>query len=301
MIINPSQVEGDDISLYSYVMNIYKKEYISIEEANKKLEVLKKEYNIISYNNHKIESNEYINNYYNSIKNNFDLEFNDKIDIIENNKSKVELTIEENIINYSSKELSKLNREFNLFNEEINKILKDKDNLYFTFNSLNYDKKDITNIKDDIIKNEEIISYNSEFNNTALGDISKLKRPFNYKTSLTSELGYRINPFGSDIVYHSAVDYAMPINTELYSLFNGVVTLSNDEGYSYGKHIKIDCGNGIIVHYAHLNKRLVEVGDKVTQNQIIGLSGTTGLSTGPHLHLGLYYKGEVLNVEELFK
>lgn len=81
-----------------------------------------------------------------------------------------------------------------------------------------------------------------------------------------------------------AGDYPIPMNTAVHAWKSGVVTLVRHLTTSYGKHIRMNHDDGTSSLYAHLNKTLVSVGDKISAGQTIGLSDSTGNSTGPHLH-----------------
>lgn len=82
---------------------------------------------------------------------------------------------------------------------------------------------------------------------------------------------------------HTGVDFPVPTGTKVMSAINGIVTAVRHLTYSYGKHVRIQ-GQGVETIYAHLSSTLAKVGQRVTAGQIIGLSGSTGNSTGPHLH-----------------
>lgn len=87
--------------------------------------------------------------------------------------------------------------------------------------------------------------------------------------------------------YHTGVDFACPQGTEVYAARDGKVLEAKNGvtwGGSYGNAIIIDHGNGKRAIYAHLSKINVKAGQKVTEGQLIGLSGNTGNSSGPHLH-----------------
>lgn len=87
--------------------------------------------------------------------------------------------------------------------------------------------------------------------------------------------------------YHAGTDFPIPLNTPVYSTCDGEVVAVTSLTTSYGKHIKIRAtvnGSTVYIRYCHLNSFAVNVGDKVTSGQLIAYSGSTGNSTGPHLH-----------------
>lgn len=87
--------------------------------------------------------------------------------------------------------------------------------------------------------------------------------------------------------YHAGTDFPVPLNTLVYSTCDGEVVAVTSLTTSYGKHIKIRAtvnGSTVYIRYCHLNSFAVNVGDKVTSGQLIAYSGSTGNSTGPHLH-----------------
>lgn len=83
--------------------------------------------------------------------------------------------------------------------------------------------------------------------------------------------------------YHQGLDISPPFGTPVAAADGGIV-VGNDENYAYGKHILIYHGPGIMTLYAHLFRMDVELGQRVQKSQLIGRVGSTGLSTGPHLH-----------------
>lgn len=93
---------------------------------------------------------------------------------------------------------------------------------------------------------------------------------------------------------HKGIDLSAPRGTEIQVPKAGVVTFSGAKGAS-GEVVIIDHGNGIETLYAHLDKRLVNKGERVVQGQILGLVGSTGKATGPHLHWELRQNGEVID------
>ena len=103
------------------------------------------------------------------------------------------------------------------------------------------------------------------------------------KWIITSGFGDRIHPITNNIKFHNGIDLSAPVGTPLYSPESGKVSKSytNNTG---GKQIIIQHDNGYTTGYAHLNDRLVQVGDRLNRGQIFAHTGNTGASTGPHLH-----------------
>jgi murein DD-endopeptidase MepM/ murein hydrolase activator NlpD len=109
--------------------------------------------------------------------------------------------------------------------------------------------------------------------------------PFD-KSKVTREL--KNWPTYTDGTYHAGTDFAIPLGSDIYSAYSGVVDTVKDLGAaSYGKYIVIKSiidGNVRYIYYGHLNEQMVQEGDRVMAGDKIGESGTTGYSTGPHLH-----------------
>lgn len=100
---------------------------------------------------------------------------------------------------------------------------------------------------------------------------------------ISSKYGYRNDPFTGERKFHSGIDIPGQAGTQIYASNNGTVLLAETDS-SYGKYILIDHGGGVYTLYAHCRKLLVSPGDKVTKGQQIAEMGTTGRSTGNHLH-----------------
>ncbi len=100
---------------------------------------------------------------------------------------------------------------------------------------------------------------------------------------LTSAFGPRVSPFTETTQIHDGLDIAGPIGTPVLAPANGVVTTAGVNG-SYGNFVAIDHGYGIQTRYGHLQSIRVKVGERVKRHQPIATLGSSGLSTGPHLH-----------------
>lgn len=110
----------------------------------------------------------------------------------------------------------------------------------------------------------------------------------------SSNFGWRLDPFTGERALHEGVDFMADLGTPIKAAAGGVVVYS-DIHAGYGNMIEIDHGNGLISRYAHASKRLVKVGDVVLRGQKIGEVGSTGRSTGPHLHFEVLFNGTPQN------
>lgn len=109
-----------------------------------------------------------------------------------------------------------------------------------------------------------------------------------------SGYGTRVDPIYKTVKFHAGMDFSANVGTPVYATGNGTVKSAGWEGL-YGKCIIIDHGFGYVTRYAHLNQIKVRVGQKVVRGEIIGEVGTTGKSTGPHLHYEVHLKGQIRN------
>lgn len=124
--------------------------------------------------------------------------------------------------------------------------------------------------------------------------------PLKAKWRLTSTCGWRGDPFTGVKQYHPGIDMACPTGTPIYAALGGKV-LASGMNRIYGNYIIIDHGNGYQTLYGHMSKRISAAGDYVQQGQKIGLVGSTGYSTGSHLHWTVYKNGKVVDPLTLIK
>lgn len=110
-----------------------------------------------------------------------------------------------------------------------------------------------------------------------------------------SNFGPRIHPITGQAGFHTGVDIAGNYMDPIYASKSGVVSSLNGYGAAYGNHVAIDHGDGYVTLYAHMTYYIVSVGQNVQQGQVIGYVGSTGYSTGPHIHFGIYYNGSPVN------
>ena len=110
----------------------------------------------------------------------------------------------------------------------------------------------------------------------------------------TSTFGIRSDPFRRVAAMHAGVDIAQPVGTAVYATADGMVDRAERAG-GYGNLVEIDHGKGIQTRYGHLSKILVAAGTRVHRGQLIALVGSTGRSTGPHLHYEVRLDGHAVN------
>jgi murein DD-endopeptidase MepM/ murein hydrolase activator NlpD len=106
----------------------------------------------------------------------------------------------------------------------------------------------------------------------------------------SSGFGWRFDPFTGRSAFHEGLDFAAPIGTPIIAAAGGVV-IAAEYHYQYGNMIEVDHGNDIVTRYAHTSRLLRKVGDIVKRGQHIADIGSTGRSTGPHLHFEVLVKG----------
>lgn len=119
------------------------------------------------------------------------------------------------------------------------------------------------------------------------------RTPCSY-TRLTSPYGWRVHPITGKNSFHNGIDLAGPQGTPIYASRSGTVTTATYSG-AYGYYVTINHGDGYSSLYAHMTHYVVSSGQYVSQGQVIGYMGSTGWSTGPHLHYTVYYNGNTVN------
>ncbi|HEX3078331.1 MAG TPA: M23 family metallopeptidase, partial [Lachnospiraceae bacterium] len=112
--------------------------------------------------------------------------------------------------------------------------------------------------------------------------------------TITSSFGYRNSPTAGASSYHQGIDIGAPSGTSIVAAGTGTVVTASYSGAA-GNFIMISHGNGVFTVYMHCSQLLVSVGDSVSKGQKIGLVGSTGISTGPHLHFGVSVNGSYVN------
>lgn len=112
---------------------------------------------------------------------------------------------------------------------------------------------------------------------------------------MASGYGWRIDPFTKARKFHYGMDFSAPIGTPVYATGDGKVIRADSYSSGYGRHIRIDHGYGYRTLYAHLSDYNVREGEYVKRGEVIGFVGSSGRSTGPHLHYEVHRDNERLN------
>ena len=115
-------------------------------------------------------------------------------------------------------------------------------------------------------------------------------KPLRIPLVVTSKYGYRPHPVTGRYQHHAGIDFRAATGTRVYASKSGRVIFAKWKG-GYGKLVGIEHAGNFTTWYGHLSRISVKVGQTVSQGKVIGLSGNTGISTGPHLHFEIRYKG----------
>ncbi len=176
------------------------------------------------------------------------------------------------------------NKEY-LLSEEFKKQAKDFLNTKININNLFNEKQEETE------NNLEVENNINEEKEENLPTLDKIIWP--YRGTITSKFGTRNSTDSRVKSNHTGIDIAGNIGDKIVCSIDGNVTLVSEEG-DLGKHVKIE-NNDLAIVYAHCNEIFVEQGAQVKQNDEIGTIGSTGNSTGPHLHFEVIKNGEYID------
>ncbi len=116
----------------------------------------------------------------------------------------------------------------------------------------------------------------------------------------SSSFGWRIDPFNGHKAFHEGLDFTAAVGTPIYAAAGGIVSTA-EQTPDYGKIVKIDHGSGLETRYAHASRLFVRAGERVEKGQKIAEVGSTGRSTGPHLHYEIRLAGNPLDPRKYLK
>ena len=120
-------------------------------------------------------------------------------------------------------------------------------------------------------------------------------KPIRASVEFTSGFGVRSDPFHAGAAFHPGIDLAGAYGTPIYATAEGTVIRAGWNSGGYGNLVEIDHGRGITTRYGHMSAILIAAGDHVTRGQLIGRMGSTGRSTGNHLHYEVRIDGRAVN------
>lgn len=144
-------------------------------------------------------------------------------------------------------------------------------------------------VKSDRLNMLEVMLLQQTMQKSMLPDARPVNVGYN-----SSSFGRRVDPFTGHTAFHEGLDFTAAVGTPIYAAAGGVVTVS-EQMPDYGKIIKISHGSGMETRYAHASELLVKVGEVVKKGQLIARVGSTGRSTGPHLHFEVRRDGAPLD------
>lgn len=139
---------------------------------------------------------------------------------------------------------------------------------------------------------EKVMPMVGEF--VARRDARPRGMPLFISARLSSFYGVRPNPFGQSYEFHPGIDMAVAYGTPIYATAPGTVLEANFAG-GFGNHVLVDHGYETQTLYGHMSKMAVTAGTPVKRGQLIGYVGSTGRSSGPHLHYGVYFQGKTVD------
>jgi len=111
---------------------------------------------------------------------------------------------------------------------------------------------------------------------------------------MSSRFGMRVDPITGKRAFHNGVDFAGKLGADVVAVAAGVVVYA-DARSGYGEMVEINHGGGFSTRYGHHDKLIVKVGDIVKKGQVVGKMGSSGRSTGPHVHYEVYKNGRVVD------
>ncbi len=186
------------------------------------------------------------------------------------------------MLSNASEEIRKVQEEYDRQEEEIFALIADKQDEYNEAKNAEEEAMGIRNAE--AAQGGQSVSYDP--NQTFIRPVSG--------GWISSPYGWRMHPVYQEERFHSGVDIAVNQGTPIYASASGYVSLAAYDS-SCGNWVMISHANGFATAYMHMTEYVVSSGQYVAQGQLIGYVGSTGCSTGPHLHFSMYYNGSYVN------
>ena len=134
-----------------------------------------------------------------------------------------------------------------------------------------------------------------------MNGVSNLGNPLKGDWNVSEGYGARIHPITGKPGFHTGIDLSASEGTPIYAVSNGIIRKAVSGDSIYGNQIILGMGHQYQTMYGHLSKLAVKTGQRVKAGQIIGYVGSTGLSTGPHLHFETWHHGDSFNPYRVYK
>ncbi|MFP4697074.1 MAG: murein hydrolase activator EnvC family protein [Eubacteriales bacterium] len=207
---------------------------------------------------------------------------------------KEEIESQESQLELEKNELEHLTAELNLEKDTVEKVLVLKANEFDNYKENLEESKVALDEYEDGLEETENLIIKLEMESRLKYDGGKMAWPVPNYSRISSYFGNRTHPIFNTQKFHNGIDIPAPTGTDIVSAAAGKVV---EAGWSnsYGNYIVIDHGSGYMTLYAHNSRLLVSVGDEVGKWQPISKAGSTGYSTGPHLHFSVRKSGEWIN------
>jgi murein DD-endopeptidase MepM/ murein hydrolase activator NlpD len=216
------------------------------------------------------------------------IEINEKVANVMELENKVRALASYGNVAENDKQLAVGGKEVDVL-QDLSKVSERKDKRFFE--ELN---STLTNLGTEIEKRSVSLSELADFLEEQKLMLSSTPSIWPVKGWISSGFGYRISPFTGRRVFHEGLDIATKYNVPVRSAAKGIVIFSGRKA-GYGKTVIVDHGYGYITKYGHNNKLTVKTGDKVNKGDQIALVGSTGRSTGPHVHDEVLVNGIPVN------
>ncbi len=157
-------------------------------------------------------------------------------------------------------------------------------------NRMQIQSSSLASVYEKAVSNQQLLACKPSINPISSAD------PF----WMTSGYGYRNDPFTNQRTPHQGIDLAGPYGLDIHCTGDGTVLYTGVSRYGYGKEVVVDHGFGYRTRYAHLQEILVKKGQKLKRGEVLGTLGSSGRSTGPHLHYEVHKNGRAVNPMHFF-
>ncbi|MDO5564827.1 MAG: peptidoglycan DD-metalloendopeptidase family protein [Eubacteriales bacterium] len=220
----------------------------------------------------------------------------DKLQVLKDNRALVEYLSARLL--FEKESLLVLKSEQDLKKESIETLINEKTNeISDAEETIALSESELKKLEEEEKKQDEIIKKIEQAirqRNSSRVLVGGFVWPCPSSTRITSTFGYRTSPTKGASTYHKGIDIGAQTGSNVIAAADGEVVISS-YNYSSGNYIMIDHGSDIFTIYMHLSKKSVAEGVEVKQGDVIGLVGSTGISTGPHLHFGVRRGGEYVD------